>query len=163
MREEAASKGTKIGTTGRGIGPAYEDKVGRRSVRVADLADRDTLEARVDRALQHHDPLRKGLGIEAGDRPRRAARELKPRSASPDPALCRAGLEGAGPRSASAGKRILFEGAQGALLDIDFGTYPFVTSSNVIAGQAATGRGHRGRHSIDYRAGDREGLHDPRR
>jgi len=67
-REEAASKGTKIGTTGRGIGPAYEDKVGRRSVRVADLADRATLEARVDRALQHHDPLRKGLGFDPVDR-----------------------------------------------------------------------------------------------
>ena len=67
-REEAASKGTKIGTTGRGIGPAYEDKVGRRSVRVADLADPATLEARVDRALQHHDPLRRGLGIAPVDR-----------------------------------------------------------------------------------------------
>ena len=67
-REEAASKGTKIGTTGRGIGPAYEDKVGRRAIRVADLADHATLEARVDRALQHHDPLRKGLGVEAIDR-----------------------------------------------------------------------------------------------
>ncbi len=67
-REEASSKGTKIGTTGRGIGPAYEDKVGRRSVRVADLADEATLIARVDRALQHHDPLRKGLGITPIDR-----------------------------------------------------------------------------------------------
>ncbi|MFN2302061.1 MAG: adenylosuccinate synthetase, partial [Gammaproteobacteria bacterium] len=67
-REEAASKGTKIGTTGRGIGPAYEDKVGRRAVRVADLADEATLIARVDRALQHHDPLRRGLGIDPVDR-----------------------------------------------------------------------------------------------
>ncbi|WP_281968043.1 adenylosuccinate synthase [Roseovarius nanhaiticus] len=137
-REEAASKGTKIGTTGRGIGPAYEDKVGRRSVRVADLADAATLEARVDRALQHHDPLRKGLGIEAVDRDALIAQlqEIAPEI-----------LQYAAPvwkvlnDQRKAGKRILFEGAQGALLDIDFGTYPFVTSSNVIAGQAATGVG----------------------
>ncbi|MFT5364035.1 MAG: adenylosuccinate synthase, partial [Dinoroseobacter sp.] len=134
------------GTTGRGIGPAYEDKVGRRSVRVADLADMATLEARVDRALQHHDPLRKGLGIEAIDRDALIAqlREVAP-----------AILEYAAPvwkvlnEKRKAGKRILFEGAQGALLDIDFGTYPFVTSSNVIAGQAATGVGI-GPGSIDY-------------
>ncbi len=145
-REEAASKGTKIGTTGRGIGPAYEDKVGRRSVRVADLADEATLEARVDRALQHHDPLRKGLGIEAIDRDALLAklREIAPQI-----------LQYAAPvwkvlnEKRKAGKRILFEGAQGALLDIDFGTYPFVTSSNVIAGQAATGVGI-GPGSIDY-------------
>jgi adenylosuccinate synthase len=145
-REEASSKGTKIGTTGRGIGPAYEDKVGRRSVRVADLADHATLEARVDRALQHHDPLRKGLGIEPIDRDALVAqlKEIAP-----------AVLEYAAPvwkvllEKRRAGKRILFEGAQGALLDIDFGTYPFVTSSNVIAGQAATGVGI-GPGSIDY-------------
>ncbi|WP_424971326.1 adenylosuccinate synthase [Dinoroseobacter sp. S76] len=145
-REEAASKGTKIGTTGRGIGPAYEDKVGRRSVRVADLADDATLEARVDRALQHHDPLRKGLGISPVDRDALIAqlREIAP-----------AILEYAAPvwkvlnEKRKAGHRILFEGAQGALLDIDFGTYPFVTSSNVIAGQAATGVGI-GPGSIDY-------------
>ncbi|MEM6305099.1 MAG: adenylosuccinate synthase [Pseudomonadota bacterium] len=145
-REEAASKGTKIGTTGRGIGPAYEDKVGRRSVRVADLADDATLEARVDRALQHHDPLRKGLGIEPVDRDALIA-ELK--------AVAPGILEYAAPvwkalgEKRRAGKRILFEGAQGALLDIDFGTYPFVTSSNVIAGQAATGVGL-GPGAIDY-------------
>lgn len=145
-REEAASKGTKIGTTGRGIGPAYEDKVGRRSVRVADLADDATLEARVDRALQHHDPLRKGLGIEAVDRDKLVA-DLK--------AIAKDILPYAAPvwkvlnEKRKSGKRILFEGAQGALLDIDFGTYPFVTSSNVIAGQAATGVGM-GPTSIDY-------------
>ncbi|PTQ72647.1 adenylosuccinate synthase [Celeribacter persicus] len=145
-REEAASKGTKIGTTGRGIGPAYEDKVGRRSIRVADLADEATLEARVDRALQHHDPLRKGLGIEPVDR-ERLLNDLK--------AIAKDILPYAGPvwkvlnEQRKAGKRILFEGAQGALLDIDFGTYPFVTSSNVIAGQAATGVGI-GPTSIDY-------------
>ncbi len=145
-REEAASRGTKIGTTGRGIGPAYEDKVGRRSVRVADLADPATLEARVDRALQHHDPLRKGLGIEPVDRDallaqlREIAQEILPYAAPVWKVLN---------EKRKAGKRILFEGAQGALLDIDFGTYPFVTSSNVIAGQASTGVGI-GPTSIDY-------------
>ncbi len=145
-REEASSKGTKIGTTGRGIGPAYEDKVGRRSVRVADLADRKTLEARVDRALQHHNPLRMGLGIEAIDRDALVAQlfEIAPEI-----------LQYAAPvwkvlnERKKKGERILFEGAQGALLDIDFGTYPFVTSSNVIAGQAATGVGM-GPTAIDY-------------
>lgn len=128
----------KIGTTGRGIGPAYEDKVGRRSVRVADLADDATLERRVDRALVHHDALRRGLGLEPVDRDALLARlrEVAP-----------AILRFAGPvwkilsDRRRSGQRILFEGAQGALLDIDFGTYPFVTSSNVIAGQAATGTG----------------------
>jgi len=145
-REEAASKGTKIGTTGRGIGPAYEDKVGRRAVRVADLADEATLEARVDRALQHHDPLRKGLGIEPVDRDalvaqlKEIAKEILPYAAPVWKVLN---------EKRKAGQRILFEGAQGALLDIDFGTYPFVTSSNVIAGQAATGVGI-GPGSIDY-------------
>lgn len=145
-REDAASKGTKIGTTGRGIGPAYEDKVGRRSVRVADLADDATLEARVDRALQHHDPLRKGLGIEPVDRDalvaqlKEIAKDILPFAAPVWKVLN---------EKRKAGKRILFEGAQGALLDIDFGTYPFVTSSNVIAGQAATGVGI-GPGSVDY-------------
>ena len=145
-REEAASKGTKIGTTGRGIGPAYEDKVGRRSVRVADLADAATLEARVDRALQHHDPLRKGLGIEPVDRNaviaalNEIAGEILPFAAPVWKVLN---------ERKKRGERILFEGAQGALLDIDFGTYPFVTSSNVISGQAATGTGI-GPGSIDF-------------
>ncbi|OUD09303.1 adenylosuccinate synthase [Marivivens niveibacter] len=145
-REEAASKGTKIGTTGRGIGPCYEDKVGRRAIRVADLADPATLEARVDRALQHHNPLRKGLGMPEVNR-----EELIAQLAEIAPQV----LEFAAPvwkvlnEKRKAGKRILFEGAQGALLDIDFGTYPFVTSSNVIAGQAATGVGI-GPGSIDY-------------
>jgi len=145
-REEAASKGTKIGTTGRGIGPAYEDKVGRRSVRVADLADAATLEARVDRALQHHDPLRRGLGIEPVDRDaligklREIAEQILPFAAPVWKVLN---------ERKTRGERILFEGAQGALLDIDFGTYPFVTSSNVIAGQAATGTGI-GPGSIDF-------------
>lgn len=145
-REEASASGTKIGTTGRGIGPAYEDKVGRRAIRVADLADPATLEARVDRALAHHDALRRGLGMGPVDRDGllAALRDIAP-----------AVLEYAAPvwkvldQKRRAGKRILFEGAQGALLDIDFGTYPFVTSSNVIAGQAATGTGI-GPGSIDF-------------
>ena len=145
-REEASSKGTKIGTTGRGIGPAYEDKVGRRSVRVADLADRKTLEARVDRALQHHNPLRMGLGIEAIDRDALVAQLLE---IAPEILQYAAPVWKVLNERKKKGERILFEGAQGALLDIDFGTYPFVTSSNVIAGQAATGVGM-GPTAIDY-------------
>ena len=145
-REEASSMGTKIGTTGRGIGPAYEDKVGRRSVRVADLADRRTLEARVDRALQHHNPLRKGLGIEAIDRDALIAQLLE---IAPEILQYAAPVWQVLNERKKKGERILFEGAQGALLDIDFGTYPFVTSSNVIAGQAATGVGI-GPTAIDY-------------
>ncbi|MEM6896696.1 MAG: adenylosuccinate synthase [Pseudomonadota bacterium] len=136
----------RIGTTGRGIGPAYEDKVGRRCVRVADLADAATLATRVDRALVHHDALRAGLGMAPVDRGAliAALEEIAPKI-----------LPFAAPvwhvmnEKRKAGKRILFEGAQGALLDIDFGTYPFVTSSNVIAGQAATGVGI-GPSGIDY-------------
>ncbi len=145
-REEAASKGTKIGTTGRGIGPAYEDKVGRRVIRVADLADAATLEARVDRALQHHNPLRRGLGAEEIDREALIAQltDIAPKILAYAAPVWKVLSE-----KRKAGKRILFEGAQGALLDIDFGTYPFVTSSNVIAGQAATGVGV-GPGSIDY-------------
>ena len=145
-REEAASKGTKIGTTGRGIGPAYEDKVGRRVIRVADLADATTLEARVDRALQHHNPLRKGLGVAEIDRAQLLAelREIAPKILRFAAPVWKVLAE-----KRKAGKRILFEGAQGALLDVDFGTYPFVTSSNVVAGQAAAGTGM-GPGAIDY-------------
>ena len=135
---ESASAVAKIGTTGRGIGPAYEDKVGRRVVRVADLADRATLETRVGRLLAHHNPLRRGLGMDEvnGDQLVQELLDIAPEV-----------LKYAAPvwkvlnDKRKAGKRILFEGAQGALLDVDFGTYPFVTSSNVIAGQAATGTG----------------------
>ncbi len=136
----------RIGTTGRGIGPCYEDKVGRRVIRVADLADDATLELRVDRALIHHNALRKGLGLAEIDRDGLIG-ELK--TIAPEI------LAYAGPvwkvlnEKRKAGKRILFEGAQGALLDIDFGTYPFVTSSNVIAGQASTGTGV-GPGAIDF-------------
>ncbi|PKP82268.1 MAG: adenylosuccinate synthase, partial [Alphaproteobacteria bacterium HGW-Alphaproteobacteria-2] len=137
LREEAAGK-EKIGTTGRGIGPAYEDKVGRRAVRVADLADEATLEARLDRLLAHHDPLRRGLGAEPVDRAalKAALTEIAPRILPFAAPVWRV----LGERR-RAGQRILFEGAQGALLDIDFGTYPYVTSSTTMAGMAATGTG----------------------
>jgi len=143
---ESQNSVAKIGTTGRGIGPAYEDKVGRRVIRVADLADDATLATRVDRALVHHNALRSGLGLTPIDRDALIA-QLK--DVAPEI------LKYAGPvwkvmnEQRRAGKRILFEGAQGALLDIDFGTYPYVTSSNVIAGQAATGTGI-GPGSIDF-------------
>ena len=137
LREEAAGA-AKIGTTGRGIGPAYEDKVGRRTIRVADLGDEETLDQRLERLLAHHDPLRAGLGAEPVDRA-----ELKARLIEIAPKL----LPYAQPvwkvmaDARKAGKRILFEGAQGSLLDIDFGTYPFVTSSTTMSGMAASGTG----------------------
>jgi adenylosuccinate synthase len=135
---ESGNAPTRVGTTRRGIGPAYEDKVGRRAIRVMDLADPPTLGRKVERLLAHHNPLRRGL-------------ELKPISVD---ALCEELMEVA-PRvlpymdsvwslldqKRREGKRILFEGAQGALLDVDHGTYPFVTSSNTVAAQAATGSG----------------------
>jgi len=135
---ESQNSVAKIGTTGRGIGPAYEDKVGRRAIRVADLADDATLEARVDRLIGHHDALRRGLGIAPVDRNALlvALREIAPQVLPYAKPVWKVLND-----ARRAGKRILFEGAQGALLDIDFGTYPFVTSSNVIAGQAATGTG----------------------
>jgi adenylosuccinate synthase len=136
---EKSSQGTgKIGTTGRGIGPAYEDKVARRAIRVCDLADGATLEAKVHELLLHHNALRRGLGIEEVDGGKLLA-ELK--------ALAPKLLPFAEPvwlRLAElkrAGRRILFEGAQGAMLDVDHGTYPFVTSSNTLAAQAALGSG----------------------
>ncbi len=144
-REQQTSV-AKIGTTGRGIGPAYEDKVGRRVIRVADLADPATLELRVDRALIHHNALRRGLGLEPVDREGLLSRllDIAP-SILPYAAPVWKVLNDA----RKSGRRLLFEGAQGALLDIDFGTYPFVTSSNVIAGQAATGVGI-GPGAIDF-------------
>ncbi|MEO0664121.1 MAG: adenylosuccinate synthase [Pseudomonadota bacterium] len=143
---ESQNSVAKIGTTGRGIGPAYEDKVGRRCVRVADLADDATLETRVDRALVHHDALRRGLGLTPVDRDALLA---KLRAIAPQILPYAAPVWKVMNDKRKSGKRILFEGAQGALLDIDFGTYPFVTSSNVIAGQAATGVGI-GPNGIDY-------------
>lgn len=135
---EAQNAVARIGTTGRGIGPAYEDKVGRRGLRVADLADEATLDARIARLLTHHNALRSGLGLPPID-----AAGLKAALIEVAPRI----LPYAGPvwkvmhEARRAGKRILFEGAQGALLDVDFGTYPYVTSSNTLAGMAATGTG----------------------
>lgn len=143
---ESQNSVAKIGTTGRGIGPAYEDKVGRRAIRVADLDDEATLELRVDRALVHHNALRSGLGLEPVDRDA-LIRDL--RSIAPKILKYAAPVWKVLNEKRKAGHRILFEGAQGALLDIDFGTYPFVTSSNVIAGQAATGTGI-GPSAIDF-------------
>ena len=143
---EEASGSSKIGTTGRGIGPAYEDKVARRAIRLCDLADEGVLERKVEHLLSHHNALLRGLG----------ASEIDGRDVI-------ASLRGIAPRLLSyadvvwqrleearkAGKRILFEGAQGAMLDIDHGTYPFVTSSNTIGGQAAIGSGM-GPGAINY-------------
>ncbi|MGB0658789.1 MAG: adenylosuccinate synthase [Mangrovicoccus sp.] len=143
---ESQNSVAKIGTTGRGIGPCYEDKVGRRVVRVADLGDDATLEMRLDRALVHHNALRNGLGLEPIDR-----EEIlqKLRQVAPEILQYAAPVWKVMNEQRKAGKRILFEGAQGVLLDVDFGTYPFVTSSNVISGQAATGTGI-GPGSIDF-------------
>ena len=136
----------KIGTTGRGIGPAYEDKVGRRAIRIADLADPDTLRAKIDRLLTHHDALRKGLGLEPADPEALLAAllEVAPKVLAYAKPTWRILDE-----KVRAGERVLFEGAQGALLDVDHGTYPFVTSSNTMAGQAAAGSGL-GPRSVGY-------------
>ena len=135
---ESGNTTTRIGTTKRGIGPAYEDKVGRRAIRLMDLADLSSLSVKIERLLAHHDALRSGLGL------------------TPiDPAALHEHLARIAPRvlpymdsvwallddKRREGRRILFEGAQGALLDVDHGTYPFVTSSNTVAAQAATGSG----------------------
>ncbi len=145
MREEAAGEG-KIGTTGRGIGPAYEDKVGRRAIRVQDLRNPATLGAKVDRILVHHNALRRGLSKPEISKDALLAQlnEIAPKIL-PFTDVTWELLDVA----RRAGKRILFEGAQGALLDIDHGTYPFVTSSNTVAAQAATGSGM-GPRSIGY-------------
>ncbi len=139
----------RIGTTGRGIGPCYEDKVGRRVVRVADLADDATLVARVERLAVHHDALRRGLGMPALDRDALLAelRAIAPRILPFARPVWKVLAE-----ERRKGRRILFEGAQGALLDIDFGTYPFVTSSNTMSGAAATGTGL-GPNAIDFTLG----------
>src|SRR5438270_3932738 len=128
----------KIGTTGRGVGPAYEDKVGRRAVRVCDLADPRTLEDRVDDLLLHHNALLRGLDAPEFDRTELLARlrEVAPKILPYAAPVWRMLDE-----ARRAGRRILFEGAQGAMLDVDHGTYPYVTSSNTVAGQAAAGAG----------------------
>ena len=145
LREDAG-KGVKIGTTRRGIGPAYEDKVGRRALRLCDLTSRDLVEARLDLALTHHNALRRGLGHGEIDG-KRIADDLMAVADEILPFVTNVwhSLDAA----ARTGSRILFEGAQGILLDVDHGTYPFVTSSNTIAGQAAGGAGT-GPRALDY-------------
>ncbi|MBY6243160.1 adenylosuccinate synthase [Methylosinus sp. Sm6] len=137
-REEAAGNGVKIGTTKRGIGPAYEDKVGRRSIRVMDLAEPDTLDDKITRLLAHHNPLRRGLGLP--DIELEAIREellsVAPKILPFMDAVWELLAE-----ERRAGRRILFEGAQGVLLDVDHGTYPYVTSSNTVSAAAASGSG----------------------
>jgi adenylosuccinate synthase len=135
---EEASGANKIGTTGRGIGPAYEDKVARRAIRLCDLADRATLEGKVDRLLAHHNALLRGLGADEIDRAGllEALNEIAPKVA---PYLDTVWL--LLDQARRAGRRILFEGAQGVMLDVDHGTYPFVTSSNTVSGQASAGSG----------------------
>ena len=135
---EDASGGSAIGTTRRGIGPAYEDKVGRRAVRLCDLADPAMIEERLDALLPHHDALRLGLGRQPVDRQklRQALAEIGPK-VLPFAANVWRTLRDAQRR----GQKILFEGAQGLMLDVDHGTYPYVTSSHTVAGQAAAGAG----------------------
>lgn len=137
LREDASGAG-KIGTTRRGIGPAYEDKVGRRAIRVCDLAHLDDLGPQLDRLCAHHDALRAGFGEPPVDRERLLA-DLREIAAFVLPFAKPVWRDLNEARAG--GKRILFEGAQGVLLDIDHGTYPFVTSSNTIAGAAAGGSG----------------------
>jgi adenylosuccinate synthase len=135
---ESSNALTRIGTTRRGIGPAYEDKVGRRAIRLMDLADLPALDRKIERLLAHHNALRRGLGLaeitvaEVREHLKGVAPHVLPYMDSVWLLLDQKRREG---------KRILFEGAQGALLDIDHGTYPFVTSSNTVAAQAATGSG----------------------
>ncbi|MFG1345086.1 adenylosuccinate synthase [Xanthobacter autotrophicus DSM 431] len=146
LRESATTEGARIGTTKRGIGPAYEDKVGRRAIRLVDLSDPQTLPAKVDRLLTHHNLIRRGLGLEevnAGA----LVTELLALAPKVLPFMDRVWelLD----KARRDGKKILFEGAQGALLDIDHGTYPYVTSSNTVAGAAAAGTGI-GPGALDY-------------
>jgi adenylosuccinate synthase len=135
---ESSNAGTRIGTTRRGIGPAYEDKVGRRAIRLMDLADLSVLGGKIERLLTHHNALRRGMGLAEiapnaiYDGLAAVAPQVLPYMDSVSSLLDRKRREG---------KRILFEGAQGALLDVDHGTYPFVTSSNTVASHAATGSG----------------------
>jgi adenylosuccinate synthase len=137
LREDASGAG-KIGTTRRGIGPAYEDKVGRRALRVCDLGDLAAAAPQIDRLLAHHNALRAGFGVEPIDRAALIA-ELEEIAPHILPYSSPVWLTLAAKKRQRA--RILFEGAQGVLLDVDHGTYPFVTSSNVVAGQAAAGSG----------------------
>jgi adenylosuccinate synthase len=137
LREAAAGAG-KIGTTGRGIGPAYEDKVGRRAIRVNDLADLSAIGTKIDRLLAHHNALRRGLGV-AEIKSETVLADLK--EIAPKILPYADAVWDLLDQRRKGGSRILFEGAQGIMLDIDHGTYPFVTSSNTVAGQAANGSG----------------------
>ena len=145
IREDSAGK-AKIGTTRRGIGPAYEDKVGRRSIRVMDLVSESNLDHRLETVLIHHNAIRKGLGKKIFEK-----NQLKEDLLKIAPSI----LKFSQPvwkkidEYKSKGKKILFEGAQGILLDVDHGTYPFVTSSNTVASSAATGTGC-GVNTINY-------------
>ena len=145
IREDAAGK-SKIGTTRRGIGPAYEDKVGRRSIRVMDLRSEKNLDQRLEAVLVHHNAIRKGLGKKIFEK-----EQLKSDLLKIAPKI----LQFSQPvwlkidEFKKQKKRILFEGAQGILLDVDHGTYPYVTSSNTVASSAATGSGC-GPNSINY-------------
>ncbi|HUN47857.1 MAG TPA: adenylosuccinate synthase [Stellaceae bacterium] len=137
MREDS-NTAIRIGTTRRGIGPAYEDKVGRRAIRICDLADPETLAAKIDTLLLHHNALRSGLGRDPVDRDEllRSLTEVAPKVLPYAEAVWRRLDE-----LRRSGKRILFEGAQAAMLDVDHGTYPFVTSSNTMAAQSSIGSG----------------------
>ncbi len=144
-REKAAGK-AKIGTTGRGIGPAYEDKTARRAIRLGDLADLQELEGKVERLLFHHNALLRGMGMEEISGPA-LMKELADVAPKVLPFACAVWQDM--DKARRRGDRILFEGAQGTMLDIDHGTYPFVTSSNVVAGMAAVGSGL-GPKAIDF-------------
>ena len=145
IREDAAGI-SKIGTTRRGIGPAYEDKVGRRSIRVMDLVSAENLDHRLETVLLHHNAIRKGLGKEVykKDDLKKELLKIAPEILKYSKPVWKKINE-----FKSQGKKILFEGAQGILLDVDHGTYPFVTSSNTVASSAATGSGC-GPNSINY-------------
>jgi adenylosuccinate synthase len=143
---ETSNSGQRIGTTKRGIGPAYEDKVGRRAIRLMDLADLDDLHAKIEGLLAHHNALRRGFGMTEIS-PDRIYNELS--EVAPKVLPFMDSVWSLLDDKRREGKRILFEGAQAVLLDIDHGTYPFVTSSNTVAGQAATGSGL-GPTAIDY-------------
>ena len=138
VARESANVANRIGTTGRGIGPAYEDKVGRRAIRLMDLANLPALDRKVDRLLAHHNALRRGLGMEQISA---AAICSHLKEVAPHVLPYMDSVWSLLDQKRREGKRILFEGAQGALLDIDHGTYPYVTSSNTVAAQAATGSG----------------------
>ncbi len=145
IREDAAGK-AKIGTTRRGIGPAYEDKVGRRSIRVMDLISENNLDHRLETVLMHHNAIRKGLGKELFEKNKlkKELLEIAPQILKFSKPVWKKIDE-----FKNEGKKILFEGAQGILLDVDHGTYPFVTSSNTVASSAATGSGC-GPNTIGY-------------